>query len=141
MAEREALNSCSSFWGREMLRSFLKIRFAQKFDFFVSSFSESEVCGAHFTNSRGSCPSLTWMPWIDKLGTSWQLSLATCDQANHKARSPVVRLGEPDDGESLKQVGKDPAREYQARKTIVFLQIAVLIAGIMNPTATPLCHV
>ena len=24
-----------------------------------------------------------------------------------------VRLGEPDDGESLKQVGKDPAREYQ----------------------------
>ena len=25
------------------------------------------------------------------------------------------RLGEPDDGESLKQVGKDPAREYQVR--------------------------
>lgn len=25
----------------------------------------------------------------------------------------LLRLGEPDDGESLKQVGKDPAREYQ----------------------------
>ena len=24
------------------------------------------------------------------------------------------KLGEPEDGESLKQVGKDPAREYQA---------------------------
>ncbi|CAK9024826.1 unnamed protein product [Durusdinium trenchii] len=30
------------------------------------------------------------------------------------------KLGEPDDGESLKQVGKDPAREYQDAHTVVF---------------------
>lgn len=51
-----------------------------------------------------------WDKWASECRDMWPSSKP----------SRVVRLGEPDDGESLKQVGKDPAREYQARKTNVF---------------------
>ena len=71
------------------------------------------------SSDRGSCPTSTWMQLIEKLGISWQLSDGewhTSIRANLSISGRFemdVRLGEPDDGESLKQVGKDPAREYQ----------------------------
>ena len=41
-----------------------------------------------------------------------------------------LRLGEPEEGETIKQVGKDPAREYQDRlSTASYVTERVVIFG------------
>ena len=109
----------------------------------TSTFNLVTWCDLFLTKSpRDWCPTSTWTQSIDELGISGRPSLAEPHKLRKKLHkfakkqvtfhllSPVsvwfvvklghlgrrladYRLGEPDDGESLKQVGKDPAREYQ----------------------------